>query len=176
MLLIISPAVIQAVKDIKDGNKPSVARSYQLGLKRLLTIAIAVALIFGAVAVPLLLLIGFPIAIWLLIRWQFYNQIIVFEDEKSPRQALRKSTRLVDGRWWRTLAAIFMFDLLSILPGILVGFGLLTLGGTAVGFANGISSLLYALIIPLAVIALTIMYIDRTQPQESPSGAAPAGD
>jgi hypothetical protein len=176
MLLIISPAVIQAVKDIKDGNKPSVARSYQLGLKRLLTIAIAVALIFGAVAVPLLVLIGFPIAIWLLIRWQFYNQIIVFEDEKSPRQALRKSARLVDGRWWRTLAAIFMFDLLSILPGILVGFGLLTLGGTAVGFANGISSLLYALIIPLAVIALTIMYIDRTQPQESPSGAAPAGD
>ena len=56
---------------------------------------------------------------------------------------------------------MFLFDLLATIPGILVGFVLLTLGGAAVGLANGASSLLYALAIPLAVIAITLMYLDR---------------
>jgi hypothetical protein len=172
MLLIISPAVVQAVKDIKDGVKPGVVRSYKLGLKRFGTISLALIAITIAVGIPLLLVIGFPIALWLLIRWQFYNQVIVFDDEKNSFKALKASSRLVDGRWWRTTAAIFMFDILSFLPGIIVGFGLLTLGRTAVGFANGVSSVLYAIVIPLAVIATTIMFLDRREARDS----APAGD
>jgi hypothetical protein len=43
----------------------------------------------------------------------------------------------------------------------LVGFGLLTVGRVAVGFANAASSVLYALLIPLSVIALTVMFLDR---------------
>ena len=88
------------------------------------------------------------------------------------------------------MAAVFMFDLMAILPGILVGFGLLTLGRAAVGLANGVSSFFYALIIPLAVIAVTLLYIDRTkglepvvgfdnhhEPASSPAvGPSSAGD
>jgi hypothetical protein len=176
MLLIISPAVIQAVKDIKDGRKPAILRSYKLGLKRIATIILALLMIGVAIAIPLLIVIGIPVAIWLSVRWQFYNQIIVFEDETNPRQALKTSARLVDGRWWRTVAAIFMFDLLAVLPGFLVGFGLLTLGRTAVGFANGISSLLYAVIIPLAVIAVTILYIDRKEARAASTAPSATGD
>ncbi|MCC6704502.1 MAG: hypothetical protein IT334_06470 [Thermomicrobiales bacterium] len=171
MVLIIAPAVVQAVKDIEEGTTPGVRRSYQLGLRRFGTIAGALVVMIAAVMVPLLVVIGFPIALWLFIRWQYYNQVIVFEDERRPMAALRRSATLVDGRWWKTVAAILMFDILAILPGILIGFGLLTLGRTAVGFANGVSSLLYALIIPLSVIALTLMYLDRRKGLEIASGA-----
>ena len=163
MLLIISPAVIQAVKDITSGETATVGRSYRLGLEHFWTIAAAVVIMLVVVAIPLLIVIGFPVALWLLIRWQFYNQAIVFDDESHPVRALRISARLVDGHWWRTMAAIFMFDVMAIIPGILVGFGLLTLGRAAVGLANGVSSFFYALIIPLAVIAVTLLYIDRTK-------------
>ncbi|HYI24809.1 MAG TPA: hypothetical protein VD767_05310, partial [Thermomicrobiales bacterium] len=69
--------------------------------------------------------------------------------------------RLVRGRWWKTLIAIALFDFLALLPGFVVGFALMALGGTYIGYANAASSLLYALTIPLAVIATTIMYLDR---------------
>jgi hypothetical protein len=84
---------------------------------------------------------------------------------------------LVKGRWWKTLFAVVIFDLLATVPGIVVGFGLLTLGRTAVGFANGISSLLYSLTIPLAVIAVTLMFLERRDdPAPEPIPEPAAGD
>jgi hypothetical protein len=69
--------------------------------------------------------------------------------------------------------SVLIFDLLATIPGIVVGFGLLTLGRTAVGFANTASSVLYSLTIPLAVIAITIMFIDR---RENPPVREPSPD
>ncbi|HYH12095.1 MAG TPA: hypothetical protein VD789_07045, partial [Thermomicrobiales bacterium] len=114
------------------------------------------------------LVIGIPVAIWLVVRWQFFAQALVFDTEQSSTGALRESARLVSGRWWKTLFSVLIFDLLATVPGIVVGFGLLTLGGTAVGFANSASSVLYALTIPLAVMAVTLMYIDRTGSAQTP--------
>lgn len=161
MLLIISPAVIQAVVDIHRGRPASVARSYRLAAQRSPAIAAALAIVFVLAGVPALLLIGLPIAIWLIVRWQFFVQSLVYDREQTGTGALRESANLVEGRWWRTLGTVFLFDLLATIPGILVGFVLLTLGGAAVGLANGASSVLYALAIPLAVIAITLMYLDR---------------
>ena len=50
---------------------------------------------------------------------------------------------------------------LAALPDVVAGFGLRTLGRTAVRFANGISSLLYALLIPPTVICVTLLYVER---------------
>lgn len=171
MLLIIGPAVIQAVADIHRGVRPSVQRSYRIAAQRALPIAQAFLIILVLAGAPLLVVIGIPIAIWLVVRWQFFAQVLVFDPHQSGPDALRESARLVRHRWWRTFGAVFLFDLLATVPGIIVGFGLLTLGRTAVGFANGASSLLYALTIPIAVIAVTLMYLDR---RDAPTPEEPA--
>jgi hypothetical protein len=173
MLLIIGPAVIQAVADIHRGQSPGVVRSYETAAKRALPIAIAVIIMVVLVGIPLLTVIGIPVAIWLLVKWQFMAHILVFDTSQSSVHALEESSRLVKGRWWKTLFAVIIFDLLAVIPGFLVGFGLLTLGRTAVGFANSASSLLYALTIPIAVIAVTLMYLDR-RGEPLPAPAAPA--
>jgi hypothetical protein len=163
MLLIISPAVIQGVLDVRRGEPASVARSYRLAAPRVVSIATATLVIIVLAGLPALLLIGLPIAIWLVVRWQFYIQSLVYDPQQTSTGALRESASLVRNRWWRTLGVVFLFDLLAAVPGVLVGFVLLTLGRTAVGFANGVSSLLYALAIPLVVIAITFMYLDRKE-------------
>jgi hypothetical protein len=163
MLLIIAPAVVQAVLDDTRGRHASVMRSYRLAAMRALPIAGATAIVLVLAGVPALLLIGLPIAIWLVVRWQFYVQSLVYLPERTSAGALRESAELVRNRWWRTLGTVLIFDLLATIPGIVVGFGLLTVGGTAVSFANAISSVLYALTIPLAVIAVTLMYLSRRQ-------------
>ncbi len=160
-LLIIAPAVIQAVADIQGGRSPEVIRSFRLASVRALPIALAGLIALVLIAFPLLTVVGLPIALWLFVQWHFFAQVLVFDSGESSPNALRESADLVKGRWWDTLFTVFIIDLIATIPGILVGFGLLTLGRTAVGFANGISSLLYALAIPFAVIAVTLLFLER---------------
>jgi hypothetical protein len=187
MLLFIGPAVIQAVADIQRGQPPSVRRSYELALRRIWPIALAGTVVVLLVGVSLLLVLGIPLAVYLIVRWQYFAQALVFDPTRPALTSLRESSRLVKGRWWRTAFAALLFDLLATIPGVAVGFGLLTVGRTAVGFANGVSSVLYALLIPLAVIAVTVMFLDRrgdpiriegveggTEPAEPEVSGAPA--
>ena len=160
MILIIGPTVIEAVADIHRGNTPGVLRAFRLAASKFMPIALAGLVILVLAGGSLLLIIGLPVAIWLVVRWQFFAQALIFDDRETVVGSLRTSSRLVRGRWWKTLFAVLIFDLLATVPGVVVGFGLLTLGGTAVGFANSISSLLYALTIPVSVIAVTLMFLD----------------
>lgn len=161
MLLLIGPAVIQAMADVHRGETPSVAGSYRMAIQRLGMVFLTGLVVVALVGIPLLLVIGLPIAVWLIVRWQYFGQALMFDKESGSLESLKESARLVDGRWWRTAFAALLFDLLATMPGVIVGFGLLTVGRVGVGFANAASSLLYALLIPLSVIALTVMFLDR---------------
>lgn len=178
MFLVIGPAVIQAIVDLRRGDKPGVLRSYRLALRDFVPLA-GGALIFILLAgIPLLFVIGLPITIWLVVRWQFFGQAVMFGHAKTGRAALQESADAIKGRWWKTLFATAIFDLIAVLPGIIVGLGLLMIGRTAVSFANGVSSLVFALSIPISVSAMTLLYLDRAEGGErsAESTQAPAGD
>lgn len=161
MLFIISPAVVQAVADIHSGRQPAILRSFRMASRRTLAIVGSVLILVVFIGIPLVTIIGIPVAIWLIIRWQFFIHELMFDTQTTSFEALHESALKVRNRWWKTFFSLMIFDLLATVPGIVVGFGLMTLGGTAVGFANSISSLLYAVAIPLAVIATTLMFLDR---------------
>lgn len=57
-------------------------------------------------------LIVLPIAISLMARWGFYAQTVLVE-ETSARDALRRSSELVKGAWWRVFGMMFGIILLS---------------------------------------------------------------
>src|SRR5699024_2485519 len=151
MLMIITPALAYAVQQVLRGNRMIAPEAYLGILDRAKAISIAFVIFVAVIGLLLATAIGFPIAIWLAVKWHFFVQILVFDRTISATDALRKSFRIVQGSWTKTLLALVVFDLIAVLPGILVGFGLLTIGRTAVGFANGISSLLYAVLMPLSV-------------------------
>lgn len=161
MLLIITPALVYAVREVLSGNRISVKEAYTGNLGRTGSIIIGFVIFLIAIGLLLATAIGVPVAIWLAVKWHFFVQALVFERDASAKDALMRSFRIVRGNWWRTFFALVVYDLLAVLPGIIVGFGLLTIGRTAVGFANGISSLLYAVLMPLSVIAVTLLYLDR---------------
>ncbi len=166
MILIVAPAIIQAISDIRSGLEPGVVRSYRYGLRRFEVLVVAVLILVIAVFGLLLLIVGLPLALFLAVRWQFFGQAVVLDHVTEPRAALRRSSQVVRGKWWRALAASFVFQLLGALPGPLVGIALLIGGGTTVQLANAVSSLVFAIAIPISVIALTLVY-------EQLSGRAP---
>lgn len=161
MLLIITPALVYAVKEVLNGNQISIKEAFIGNIGRTGAILAGFIIFLAVVGLLLLTTIGIPIAIWLAVKWHFFLHVLIFDRTASPIDALRRSFRGVRGKWWKTLFSLTVFDLMAILPGILVGFGLLTIGRTAVGFANGISAILYAVLIPLSVIAVTLLFLDR---------------
>ena len=70
--------------------------------------------------------IGIPVAVWFLIRYQFMAQAIVTED-LDGKAGLRRSSSLVSGRWWHTAVMVALVNLLVALSGAAVGLVLLVL-------------------------------------------------
>lgn len=175
MLAIIAPAIVQAIADLHHGRTVTIGSAYASALRRWKPLVVAGAIAVVLAGVPSLTVIGLPIALWLAIRWQFFGQVLIFDRDCNGPDALRRSARLVKGRWWKALFDSLIFDLLATIPGVVIGFGLLTVGRTAVGFANGISSVLYVVLMPLSVIALTILFLDwRNDPLTIEPEPAPA--
>jgi hypothetical protein len=159
MLVVISPAVIEAISEIRQGKKPEVIRSYRLGFQNFWRLAGALGILLVVLALLAITILAIPIAIFVLIRWQFFAQAVILDDAPTSRTALGHSSGIVKGNWWLALGASLSFQLVGALPGPLVGIFLLIFRGSTVETANVVSSVIYAVSIPLVVIGLTIVYL-----------------
>ena len=66
-------------------------------------------------------IIGLPFAIYFAFRWGLYTLPVLFE-ETTPRNALRRSTELVKGTWWR----VFGIGIAITIIGFMIAFILQT--------------------------------------------------
>jgi hypothetical protein len=114
-----------------------------------------------AVVIGLLVtIVGTPWAIRQLVRYQFMPHVVVVEGEDG-RGALARSSALVSGRWLHTAAAVMVINGLVTLAGW--GIGLLILvvfTGVPLWLFSALITLVYALVAPVAAIAMTLLYGD----------------
>ncbi len=158
MLLVILPAVVYAMSDIRRGVKPGVLRSFK-GAIRALPVTAPAAIAFGlAVGLPLLFLVLLPLAVVLAVRLQFFNQAAILGEKKPFLGALWHSWNVTRGNFVKALFGSIGFQLMALVPGPLMGVLVLIVGGSKVSFANFLSSFIYALTIPIATIAVTMLY------------------
>lgn len=121
------------------------------------------ALAWASLVIGLLLvsIIGAPVALWLIIRYQFIAEVVTAE-ELGPRQALRRSGQLVRRRWWSTAMLVVIIDAAVLVVSttvsllVLVGFT-----GLPLWAFPAISMLVTALIAPVAAAAHVLLYGDR---------------
>ena len=158
MTLIIVPAVIYAMKDIRQGIKPGVWRSLRQGLRYFPAMTVALILYVVALGAAAISIVLIPVAVYIAVRWLFYPQSVVLDDKRPGWNALRQSWDVTRGNWIKTFGSTIGFLILALVPGPLVGVMILILGGSRVQFANIVSSFLYGLLLPLAYIGLTMIY------------------
>ncbi len=117
--------------------------------------------------------LGFLLSVFLLVRWVLLAQMIALEDA-SARGALRRSSRLVQGQWWRVASLILFVTVVALLLGPLCGTLLLFVTHASFDFINLVSSVVYAVVLPYVAIATTYLYFDlrvAKQHEESPEAA-----
>jgi hypothetical protein len=113
-----------------------------------------------------------PVAVYYAISRAFVVQALVAE-QCSGQQALRRSRQLVKGRWWRTAVPLVLVVGLGLAAGPIAGICLLLATDWAPTLINVVSSILFALAMPIAAAAVAYLYFDRTAAQSPGSGEMP---
>jgi hypothetical protein len=167
----VTAAVSAALDQIDHGRRVTALQAYALAGRQLKALSRATIFELLALLVLTITLIGIPLAIWGFVRTSFFTQVCLFE--RCPaRESLAGSARLTRGRWWRTFGFTALVDIVAIMSGPILGVILLLLTSQSLTFINLSGSIVYALTVPMAAIALTLYYFDL---QIRPAPSRPRG-
>ncbi len=155
---IVSGAVVAYLRIIESGGEGGMRASYRALYPKLWRVIVGQLLAIVLAALLIFTVIGIPFGIYFYFAWQLVQQEILFRD-CSIREALRGSSALVRGHWWRTVAVIGVLSLLAVAAGPLLGFVLIFLNLSPV-LVNLIGSIVFALLIPYVAIGRTLLYFD----------------
>ena len=114
---IITAICIYALHSIAAGERPSARKVFVAGFE-------AFTPLFGAVALAALgIALGFAAlfvpGLYLFVRWYFVPQAVVIDGASGPA-ALTRSTRVVEGLWWRTFGLVVLANLAVAVPALLL--------------------------------------------------------
>jgi hypothetical protein len=101
-------------------------------------------------------IVGIPFAVYLWIRWSFFSQAVVIENQ-APREAISLSERIVKGSWWRTFGILLIVGLLVFIPSGVPGMILAPVSYEASILMNTVMGVI---VTPFGVIASTLLFFD----------------
>jgi hypothetical protein len=125
------------------------------------------------IAVLTIFVATIPVAIYYAVSRAFAIPAVVAE-HCSGRAALRRSRLLVKGRWWRTAVPLTIVVGLALAAGPVASIVMLLATDWPATLVNVVSSILFALAMPVASAAVAYLYFDRAVASQSPgSGELP---
>ncbi|WP_427893450.1 hypothetical protein ACQHIV_11315 [Kribbella sp. GL6] len=107
-----------------------------------------------------------PLAVYYAVSRAFVVQVLVAE-QCPGGTALRRSRRLVARRWWRTAVPLTLVVGAGLAVGPIAGIVLLLATDWSPTLINVVSSILFALAMPIAAAAVAYLYFDRATPRPS---------
>lgn len=161
----VSAACVKAVSDTYLDQPTSIASSLRFGVRRLLPLLAMLLLMWIGIVIGFVLLIV-P-GIWLYAAFGVSTAALVIE-RRGPFAALRRSIRLVRGRWWATAGVLLVANVMvsvlgSALQGLLTALAL-TSSHPSVLFAVAIvtlSALISGILLaPFTATVTAVLYYD----------------
>lgn len=156
-LVIVGPAVISTYGEMEHHERLSASDAYRRVIAEFRHLILPVLKAAVIVVVLSLTVIGIPVAIWLLVRWLFIPQAVMLDGERDD-VARNASAKSVDGHWRESALKAMLFTIIGSAPGPIVGLILLIFGSVGVQTTNVVSSLIYAVVLPISILGLTILY------------------
>jgi hypothetical protein len=173
--MLVGAAAVLVLREIDRGGDESlraVLRGLRGELWRLLALGYAALLVVFLIA---LTVIGIPYAVKKAVDWAFVQQVAGFEGRRG-REAFLGSRNLVRGHWWRVAAITFVLLLALAVTGPVTGVLIIFLTDAPLATINFFATLLFALVLPLTSVALTVLYLDlavRRDSEEASPGMLP---
>jgi hypothetical protein len=119
--LVVAPLItaicVHALRSVAGGGSPGAREAIVKGFEAFAPIFFAVLLAAAGIALGLLVIVP---GIYLFVRWYFVPQAVVLEGARNAA-ALRASSRLVAGAWWRTFGLVLVVNLIVFLVIFVLG-------------------------------------------------------
>ncbi|HET9662525.1 MAG TPA: hypothetical protein VFP05_19510 [Thermomicrobiales bacterium] len=162
MAAIIGPFAIYGAYHVARLRRSDASEMWLQGahfLPRVFGSRVLVGLLVRAITLTIVLT---PLAVYKWAQWFFGPQAVVV-DRTTVVESIHVSTRRISrGHWLRAAAMVVAFHALVGLPAPLIGTAALILAGVKLEHAQLISGVLYCVLFPMATIAATLFYLDRT--------------
>jgi hypothetical protein len=170
--IVVVAAVAHALDRIGHGSRPDALEAFRGIVPRLWSLGWAWLRVILVAGLLTLTIVGIPIAVVYLVRKVVLTQACVLEDLDAT-QSLRRSSDLVGGHGPRVLAIGALVNVTAALLGPIAGVAVLFLTSGSLAVINLISSLVYAVVVPYAGIAITLLFYDLRcrQAGEQPAAA-----
>jgi hypothetical protein len=172
-LLVIVPAVLTVFREIEHGRRPTFRGVMRGTFARIALIVRAMARPWAIIFLLAISVIGLPWAVQRAGRWGFTPHAVLLDDV-PPDAAPQHSAEAVRGRWWRTAGTDAALTILGAMPGPVLGIALMVTMAAGVDFVNGLSSLVYAAVLPFSILGSAVLY-RRRQGRALPAAAHPDG-
>jgi hypothetical protein len=163
------PLALDAIAGRKPRLADGIATSWA-ALPAVLVVWLVLSLTLGILTITA---IGIPFAILLFVRWSFAVQVIC-DERMSAMAAIRRSSEIVRGRWWRTAIVLAVLLILLYAASLVVQW---TTGADSGSAAIIVSVALFWIVTPYSVIGRTVLYVDtktragqRLQPPQALAG------
>jgi hypothetical protein len=157
---LVQAATARALVEIDHGRAVGPVQAYRLAadsVRPLLGALVFASFVISLLASSVYLI---PLAVWLAGRWALIAPSIELE-ELSAIGGLRRSGRLVRGKWLKVASLIVIGAALAVAIGPTIG-ALLILGTDApLWLVNVVAGVVYSLTMPLVAITTTYVYCDR---------------
>jgi hypothetical protein len=150
---------IHALKHVAEGERPRAREAVVAGFEDFTPVffAVAIAALGIALGFALLILPG----IYVLVRWLFVPQAVVLEGDRQV-EALRRSTEVTQGFWWRTLGLAVLANVAIVVPSLLLTTPFAAIAeGTDRAVWNLVGTMLGEIVTaPFITIFYTLMWFD----------------
>ncbi len=168
-------ALTRAVVRCQAGQAVTVGEAYSFTLRRWKALLGSFAVSAAVVGLLFMSIVGIPVGIYFLVTWTFIVVVVVLEGQ-GPMGALRRSSSLVKGHWWRVLG----FMLLSAVAMIAIALPLL-LATSMISAGNSLLrglllNLIMVPLVPITPLAILMMYYDLRVRKEGLTPARLVGE
>jgi hypothetical protein len=170
---LVQAATARALVELDAGRRVGPLRAYRLSVvhaARLFGALLLAVIVVSLLASSLFLL---PIAVWLAGRWALVVPVVELEDVGSLA-ALRRSRRLVRGRWLKVASLVIAGGGLVLVLGPLVGALLILSTSAPFWLVNVVAGAIYAVTMPFVALTTAYLYFDCRVRDEL--GTEEAGD
>lgn len=163
--LVVAPLVsaicVFALRSVASGDSPRAREAVIKGFEMFTPLFFAVLLAALGIAIGLLLIVP---GIYLFVRWYFVPQVVVMESQQAAA-ALRGSSRLVEGAWWRTFGLIVLVNVAALLAALVIGAPFTAAADSTDRAAWSLAGQILAAVItqPFGALYSTLLYFDLRQ-------------
>ncbi len=158
-LSFVMAATACALVELDEGRPIDATNAFRLAAARLRSLLGATALFVLVWVVLTATAVLIPVALWLAIRWSLLAPVVELEGG-TGRAALRRSARLVRGRWFRVAGLVGVGAAVALTIGPLLGVLLIFATAAPLALLNIVAGLVYALALPFVALVTSYVYFD----------------